>query len=106
MFIVVVYFVIDSVRKLFDTPSYTCMFMWFPTLCQHRRKCAVASRKNEELCNLFPPSSAEVTEWVELYLHSPNTPSWRGFQEEHRDRGRDQIEEVEMGEAWEIHKAF
>jgi hypothetical protein len=26
------------------------------------------------------PSSAEVKEWVELYLHSPNTPSWRGAQ--------------------------
>jgi hypothetical protein len=25
-----------------------------------------------------PPSSAEVKEWVELYLHSPTTPSWRG----------------------------
>jgi hypothetical protein len=25
-----------------------------------------------------PPSSAEVKEWVELYLHSPNTPSWGG----------------------------
>jgi hypothetical protein len=24
------------------------------------------------------PSSAEVKEWVELYIHSPNTPSWRG----------------------------
>jgi hypothetical protein len=24
------------------------------------------------------PSSAEVEEWVELYLHSPNTPLWRG----------------------------
>jgi hypothetical protein len=24
-----------------------------------------------------PPSSADVKEWVELYLHSPNTPSWR-----------------------------
>jgi hypothetical protein len=23
-----------------------------------------------------PPSSAEVKEWVELYPHSPNTPSW------------------------------
>jgi hypothetical protein len=23
-----------------------------------------------------PPSSAKVKEWVELYLHSPNTPSW------------------------------
>jgi hypothetical protein len=27
-----------------------------------------------------PPSSAEVKEWVELYLHYPNTPSWRGAQ--------------------------
>jgi hypothetical protein len=26
------------------------------------------------------PSSAEVKECVELYLHSPNTPSWRGDQ--------------------------
>jgi hypothetical protein len=27
-----------------------------------------------------PPPSAEVKECVELYLHSPNTPSWRGAQ--------------------------
>jgi hypothetical protein len=27
-----------------------------------------------------PPSSPEVKEWVEMYLHSPNTPSWRGTQ--------------------------
>jgi hypothetical protein len=26
----------------------------------------------------LPPSSAEVKEWVEKYIHSPNTPSWRG----------------------------
>jgi hypothetical protein len=25
-----------------------------------------------------PPPSAEVKECVELYLHSPNMPSWRG----------------------------
>jgi len=31
------------------------------------------------------PSSAEVKEWVELYLHSPNRPSWRGSQLNHRD---------------------
>jgi hypothetical protein len=28
----------------------------------------------------LPPSRAEVKEWVELYLHSPNTPSWSGAQ--------------------------
>jgi hypothetical protein len=27
-----------------------------------------------------PPRSAEVKEWVELYLHSHITPSWRGAQ--------------------------
>jgi hypothetical protein len=27
-----------------------------------------------------PPSSDEVKEWVELYLHSRNTPSWHGAQ--------------------------
>jgi hypothetical protein len=31
-----------------------------------------------------PPSSAEVKECVELYLH-PNTPSWCGAQLKHRD---------------------
>jgi hypothetical protein len=33
-----------------------------------------------------PPSSAEVKDWVELYLSSPSTPSWRGAQlKKHRD---------------------
>jgi hypothetical protein len=32
-----------------------------------------------------PPFSAEVKECVELYLHSPNTPSWCGAQVKHRD---------------------
>jgi hypothetical protein len=32
-----------------------------------------------------PPSSAEVKERVELYLHSPSTPSWRGAQLKYRD---------------------
>jgi hypothetical protein len=37
-----------------------------------------------------PPSSAEVKEWEELYLHSPNTTSWRGAQlgGTHRDNWR------------------
>jgi hypothetical protein len=34
-----------------------------------------------------PPSSTDVKEWVELYLYSPNTPSWRDtqFKKKHRD---------------------
>jgi hypothetical protein len=31
------------------------------------------------------PSSAEVKESVELYFHSPTTPSWRGTQLKYRD---------------------
>jgi hypothetical protein len=36
-----------------------------------------------------PPSSAEVKEWVEQYLHSPNTRPWRGAQLKHRDNFTD-----------------
>jgi hypothetical protein len=32
-----------------------------------------------------PPSSAEVKECMELYLHSSNIPSWHGAQLKHRD---------------------
>jgi hypothetical protein len=34
-----------------------------------------------------PPSTAEVKECVELYIQTPNTPSWRGdqFKKKHRD---------------------
>jgi hypothetical protein len=32
-----------------------------------------------------PPSSAEVKELMELYLHSSNTPPWRGVQLKHRN---------------------
>jgi hypothetical protein len=35
-----------------------------------------------------PPSSAEVKEWVELYLHSHNTPSWRGAQFKKKAQGQ------------------
>jgi hypothetical protein len=33
----------------------------------------------------YSPPSAEVKEWVELYICYPNTPSWRGAQLKHRD---------------------
>jgi hypothetical protein len=35
--------------------------------------------------NNSPPFIAEVKEWVELYFHSPSTPSWRGAQLKHWD---------------------
>jgi hypothetical protein len=35
-----------------------------------------------------PPSSAEVKEWVELFVHSPTTPSWRGAQLKKKAQGQ------------------
>jgi len=35
--------------------------------------------------NYSPESYAEVKERVELYVHSPNMPSWRGAHLKHRD---------------------
>jgi hypothetical protein len=33
-------------------------------------------KRPEREADYSPPSSAEVKECLELYLHSPNTPSW------------------------------
>jgi hypothetical protein len=49
-----------------------------------------------------PPSSAEVKECVELQLHSPNTPSWRGAQLKHRDTFTFTFKYVEF--CWTAHK--
>jgi hypothetical protein len=49
-----------------------------------RRSFSGVNRLERE-ANHSPQSGAEVKEWVELYLHSPNTPSWRGAQLKHRD---------------------
>jgi hypothetical protein len=35
-------------------------------------------KRPEREADHSPVSSAEVKEWVELYLHFPNMPSWRG----------------------------
>jgi hypothetical protein len=37
-------------------------------------------KRQEREADHSPPSSAEVKEYVELYLHSPNMPSWHGVQ--------------------------
>jgi hypothetical protein len=42
-------------------------------------------KRPEREADNSPPSSAEVKECVELYLHYSNTPSWRGAQLKHRD---------------------
>jgi hypothetical protein len=40
--------------------------------------CFMGVKRPEREGDHLPPSSAEVKDCVELYLHSPNTPSWRG----------------------------
>jgi len=37
-------------------------------------------KRPEREADHSPPSSAEVKECVELYIHSPSTSSWRGAQ--------------------------
>jgi hypothetical protein len=37
-------------------------------------------KRPEREADHSPPSSAEVKEWLDLYLHFPSTPSWRGAQ--------------------------
>jgi hypothetical protein len=42
------------------------------------RGCFLGVKRPGRDADHSPPSSAEVKEWVELYLHSPSTPAWRG----------------------------
>jgi hypothetical protein len=44
----------------------------------HTKGSFTGVKRQEREADHSPPSSAEVKECVELYLHSPNTPSWRG----------------------------
>jgi hypothetical protein len=63
---------------LFTTASRTALeptqppIQWVPGAVSLRVKRPGREAKHS------PPSSVEVKEWVELYLHSPNTPSWHG----------------------------
>jgi hypothetical protein len=47
-----------------------------------------------------PPSSAQVKECVELYLHYPNTPSWRGAQLKKKHRDKFILQKIEAGKVW------
>jgi hypothetical protein len=65
---------------LFTTASWTALR---PTYHPIRRVPGALSLEVKQLgreADHSPPSSAEVKEWVELYLHSLNTPPWRGSQ--------------------------
>jgi hypothetical protein len=49
------------------------------------RRSFSGSKATEREADHSPPSSAEIKECVELYLHSPSTPSWLGALSKHRD---------------------
>jgi hypothetical protein len=67
--VVSVYFIIDSVRKLLDTPSYIRIHIYTHTYIHYVLSLGVKWPGRE--ADHSPPSSDEVKEWVELHLHSP-----------------------------------
>jgi hypothetical protein len=78
--IVVLWF--DSRRGLgiflFTTASRTALGPTQPPIQWVRGALFLGIKRPGREADNSPPSSAEVKECVQLYLHSPNTPSWRG----------------------------
>jgi hypothetical protein len=74
----------DSRRRLgiffFTTLSRTALGPTQPPIQWVPGALSLGLKLPEREADHSPPSSAEVKERVELYLHSPNTPSWRGAQ--------------------------
>jgi hypothetical protein len=70
---------------LFTTVSRTALGPTQPPIQWVPGALSLGAKRPASEAGHSPPSSAEVKEWVELYLHSPNTPSWRGAQLKHRD---------------------
>jgi hypothetical protein len=73
------------VWEFFSSPQLPERF-WIPPslLCSTKVSLPGVKRPGREADN-SPPSSAEVKECVELYVHSPNKPSWCGAQLKHTD---------------------
>jgi hypothetical protein len=65
---------------LFTTASRTALGPTQPSI-----QCVSEVLSLGREANHSPPSSADIKECVELYLHFPNTPSWRGAQLKHRE---------------------
>jgi hypothetical protein len=70
---------------LFTTASRTALGTTQPPIQWVPGAISLRVKRPGSISDHLPPSSTEVKEWVELYLHSPNTPSLRGFQLKHRD---------------------
>jgi hypothetical protein len=65
---------------LFNTASRTALGPGQPPMQWVPGALSLEVKRPGRKADHSPPTSAEVKEWAELYLHSPNTPSWRGSQ--------------------------
>jgi hypothetical protein len=63
---------------LFTTASRTALGPTQPSIQWVPRALSLGVKRSGREADHSSPSSAEVKGCVELYLHSPNTPSWRG----------------------------
>jgi hypothetical protein len=63
---------------LFTTVTRTALGPTQPPIQWVPRALSLGVKRPVREADHSPPSSAEVKEWVELYIHSPNTPSWCG----------------------------
>jgi hypothetical protein len=63
---------------LFTTASRTALGPTQPPIQWVRGALSLGVNRPGREADRSPPSSPEVKECVELYLHSPNTSSWRG----------------------------
>jgi hypothetical protein len=70
---------------LFTTTSRMALRPTQPAIQWVRGALSLGVKRLGREADHSPPSSAKAEEWVELYLHSPNTPSWRGSQLKHTE---------------------
>jgi hypothetical protein len=70
---------------LFTTASRTALGSTRPPIQWVPGALSLGIKRPRSEADHSAPSSAEVEEREELYLHSPYTPSWRGAQLNHRD---------------------
>jgi hypothetical protein len=62
---------------VFTTASWTALGLTQPPIQWVPWALSLGIKRQGREADHSPPSSAKIKECVELYLHSPNTPSWR-----------------------------
>jgi hypothetical protein len=72
---------------LFTTASRTALGPTQPPIQWVQGALSLGVKRPRREADHSPPSSAEVKECVELYLHSPNMPSWSGAYLKEKYRG-------------------